>query len=557
MQTGKPKREMRTTMRDVILVLVILFLIAEIAVFVHMMGGTDSAFPHMMYIPIILAAYYFSTNATILFSALGGIALGPWMARNVELSLTQMPYNWLFRMAFFIIIGVICSLLFQRVNHYRKTEVERSYVNFMTGLPNMNKLRADLVDLIDKKQNFSLVSFKAKNINSIVQNISYDIGLSAMKMALSDLEKISGGMVYSIYANEFAVLLPDTRVDAAYEVSKQYLEKTLEPYAVDGVHVVLLISGGIVSFPLNAVDPDELIKKMGIALEQTTDDDALCVYNDDMDRQSKAQATMIPMLLNAVKNKEFYLVYQPKLSLKGDGQRRVEALIRWNNSKLGPVSPAYFIKLAEEIGFIGEITKWVARSTINQSRAWQEAGMSIKIAINVSPKDLSNADIVSYYRRVVSTEDVDLSMFELELTERAILDNRDLVISRFNRLRDKGLRIALDDYGVGYNSLINMVQVPADYIKIDKTFIDHIAVDDSYRLIIEHTISAAHQTGRQVVAEGVEHKEQLDVLRQMGCDYVQGYYYSRPLLPDDLIEFYKKEESRTGESDPAGSGTAG
>ena len=162
MQPGQPKRGTRSTVREVVLAAVILFLIAEIAVLVHVMGGTDSAFPHLMYLPIILAAYYFSTNVTIIFSILAGLALGPWMARNVELSLTQVPYNWMLRMFFFILIGLICSVLFQRVSRYKRAEVERSYINFMTGMPNMNKLRADLVELIDKKQHFSLVSFKAK-----------------------------------------------------------------------------------------------------------------------------------------------------------------------------------------------------------------------------------------------------------------------------------------------------------------------------------------------------------------------------------------------------------
>lgn len=549
MQFETLKHNARSMARNLFLVFVISSLIAMIAVFVHIMGGTESAFPHMMYLPILLSAYYFSTNGTIIFSAISGFALGPWIPRNVELNLMQVPLSWIFRTVFFIIIGITCSILFQRINRYKQKEVDRSYINFLTGLPNMNKLQVDLAELIYRKQEFSLISFKVKNMNSIMQNISNDIGLSVMKLALDDVRDITGGIVYSFYPNEFAVMLPGMRVDAAYHLGKDFIAKTMEPYVIDRVHVGLLISGGIVSFPLNSVDPDDLIKKMGIALEQATDEANLCVYNDIMDQQSKSQAEMIPQLLNAIKNDEFYLVYQPKLSLNNDEQKSAEALIRWENGKLGHIEPNRFIRLAEEIGFIGEITKWVIRSVINQSRIWQEAGLSVKIAMNVSPRDLSNITVIDYYKRIIANEGIDLSMFEIELTERAILGNRDIVISRFNKLRDKGLKIALDDYGVGYNSLINMVQIPTDYIKIDKTFIDHLTEDKSYKMVIRHTLSAAHQTGRKVVAEGVEHEEQLEMLRQMGCDYIQGYYYSKPLLPDDLIKFYRQEDAPNASND--------
>lgn len=527
--------------RNTILVLSIICLIAEITALVHLMDGTDGAFPHLMYIPIVLSAYYFSTNATIISSAVCGLALGPWTLKNDTLSLAQMPMSWILRMVIFIVIGITCSLLFQRVDQYRKAETERSYINFLTGQPNLNKLRVDLAELISQQQSFSLIAFRVRNINSIMQSISYDVALSALKMALNELKTVSGGRVYSFYSNEFALVLPGISVEAAREIGNRFLDMTLEPFPVDMIHIGLLISGGLVNCPLNADHPDELIKKMGIALNQAAEETGLYIYDDLMEQKSKSQSDMVPLLLNAIKNKELYLVYQPKMSLKGDRQKGAEALLRWNNSKLGHIPPAHFIKTAEEIGFIGEITKWVIRNVIDQSRAWLQMGMTIKIAVNVSPRDLSNSSVIDFYDRLIEHESIDLSLFELELTERAILGNRDIVISRFDNLRTNGLKIALDDYGVGYNSLINLVQIPTDYIKIDKTFIDNIT-DNAYRLVIEHTISSAHQLGRQIVAEGVERKDQLDILNQMGCDYIQGYYYSRPLLPDDLIAFYSKEE---------------
>lgn len=545
----KTRHDMSSIALFIIQALTVLMLIVTISIIVYIAGGTELAFTHLMYFPIILAAYYFNPLLTLLASVIAGLALGPWMPRNIQTGLEQLPISWIFRLAIFMIIGTTCSLLFQRINRFIQKEIERSNINFVTGHPNMNKLRLDLAELIKKKQSFSLVSFRIKNINSIMQNISYDIGLNTVKMALDILYDMSDGQVYSSYANEFTIVLPGKSVAAASQIGRQFLDKTLDPFMIDKVQVGLLVSGGIVNYPLNASDADTIIRKMGMALDQAPEDMSLCIFDDEMERQSKSQSAMIPLLLNAVKNQEFFLVYQPKKSLKGDPHRSVEALIRWKNPNLGLIDTTRFIKTAEEIGFIGEITKWVIRRVVEQSRQWQEAGMPINIAINVSPIDLANASVIQAFNDIVDDKSIDLSLFELELTERAIMGNRDIVISRFNKLRSEGIKIALDDYGIGYNSMINMVQIPTDYIKIDKAFIDKMSNKD-YEMVIMNTINTAHRLGKRVVAEGVEHEEQYLALKRMGCDYMQGYFYARPMLPDDLIAFYKQTEAETSADDP-------
>lgn len=259
---------------------------------------------------------------------------------------------------------------------------------------------------------------------------------------------------------------------------------------------------------------------MGMALGQGANEIGLYVYDDVMEQRSKSQTELVSLLINAIKDEEFYLVYQPKKSLNDDKTLSVEALIRWNNHTKGQISPSEFIKVAEEIGLIGEITKWVIKNVINQKEKWKKAGRPVEIAFNISPKDLNNSSVMNLFNKMLENKELDLSLLEIELTERCIPENKEIVIPLFNDFRKRGIKIALDDFGTGFNSLNNYAQYPIDDIKIDKAFIDNI-MDNTYMTVLKHTISCTHQLGKKVVAEGVERKERLDVLKNMGCDYIQ------------------------------------
>lgn len=343
--------------------------------------------------------------------------------------------------------------------------------------------------------------------------------------------------VYSIYANEFAVILPGSSMENAQILGKQFLEKTLEPFLIDQFKIGLLIKGGGVSFPLQAKDSHEMINKAGMVLDQATGEIGLYVYDDILEQKSKNQSELVPDLLHAIQYEEFSLVYQPKGSLNFDKTMRAEGLLRWNHPTRGQISPGEFIKIAEETGLIGEITKWVIKNVIDQKEKWKQAGLEVKVALNISPKDLNNGSVINYLIEMIEKKGLDLSLLELELTERDILENIEMVIPLFNDFRKRGIKIALDDYGTGYTSLVNLFRLPMDYIKVDKSFIDRIT-DPSYRLAVEQIIEIAHKMKKEVIAEGVESKEQVNILRDLGCDYIQGYYLSKPLSPDELIQFY-------------------
>ncbi len=518
-------------------VLIVLFLIALTTCLVCITGGTYRAFTHFMYIPIILSSHFFGVKGTIASALLGGLALGPFMPQSVNYQLMQDPINWIFRTLLFSIIGIFTSLLFNRIKDYRKAEIESSYIHLLTGFPNVNKLQVDLDELIDRRNNFSLIGFKLGNIKNIRQNISNEISIKTIKKVMNMLSNMSDANVYSEYDDHFFVLLPEKNIKEAQILGEAFLDKTLEPIIIDGLRIGLLIKGGVVNYPLHGEKPYDLIKKIGMVLDEKNSEIGLDIYDVILEDKSKKQTEMVTSLMQAIRNDELFLVYQPKVGISGDNSMSVEALIRWNHPTRGLVSPALFINIAEETGLIGEITKWVIKNAIQQKEKWKKAGMPIKISINISYKDLNNNSVLEYFIEMAKDKELDLSLFELELTERDIPMNMEAIIPIFNSIRESGIKLALDDFGTGYTTIESLYRLPMDYIKIDKSLIDHIR-DPTYRLSIEYIIEIAHSIGRKVIAEGVEHKEQLDILKDLKCDYIQGYYLSKPLPADDIIDFY-------------------
>lgn len=540
MQTNRPDRNVNSKARYIIKALVVLILILATTCLVYLMGGTDTASPHMMYIPIILSAYYFGIIGAVGTALLGGLALGPLMPQIVSLGLMQSPITWIFRLAIFIAFGITVAILFNRIKEYSKTEIDRLYVNTFTGLPNANKLEIDLKEIIARKTNFSLIGFRIINIDDINRCIDYEIGAKAIREAAAILASCVDSSVYSIYTNEFAVFVQNDGIENAKLIGEQFLEKISEPLCIDQFRIELLIKGGIISSTLQLEEPIDLMKKMGIALSQGANEIGLYVYDDVMEQRVKRKTELVSLLINAIKDEEFYLVYQPKKSLNDDKTLSVEALIRWNNRTIGQISPGEFIKVAEEIGFIGEITTWVIKNVIDQKEKWKKAGRPVIIAFNMSPKDVNNSSVMDFFNKMIENKELDLSLLEIELTERGMLENKESAVQLFNDFQKRGIKITLDDFGTGFNSLENFVQFPTDHIKIDKIFIDNI-MDNTYLAVIKHTINCAHQLEKKVIAEGVERKEQFDALKNMGCDYIQGYYLSKPLPPDELMNYYSAE----------------
>ena len=247
-----------------------------------------------------------------------------------------------------------------------------------------------------------------------------------------------------------------------------------------------------------------------------------------------ADRRLLESFAKALADQKLRLVYQPKVSLKDGRLTRVEALVRWDDPELGPVSPSRFVPLAEKHGLIDSLTEWGLRTTLRQWLIWREQGLETRLAFNISAISLQSLDFPDLVERICQEMDVPTDRLVLELTEGATQQFVKLM-DTLTRFRIKGIGLAIDDFGTGYSSLLQLRQLPFTELKIDRCFVIDLPTAHDSRLIVRTIAELAHGLGLVATAEGVETIEQLRSVRELGCDVVQGFLIAPPLEPDELL----------------------
>ena len=251
---------------------------------------------------------------------------------------------------------------------------------------------------------------------------------------------------------------------------------------------------------------------------------------------------------NALENGEFSLHYQPKLDFKTGRITSMEGLLRWNNPKIGAVSPVDFIPVAEHTGLISEIGRWVIKTGCAQARKWAEAGYAdVGVALNLSPLQFREKDLFEQIAKSLEATAVPPSMLEIEVTESVVMENFNEAIDTIKRLAAAGVHIAIDDFGTGYSSLAYLKHLPVNTLKIDRSFLSDTVPDEQDKLIITAIIAMAHSMQLSVVAEGVETEAQRAFLKELECDEMQGYLFCKPIPADDTLEILQRHNDRSAE----------
>jgi EAL domain-containing protein (putative c-di-GMP-specific phosphodiesterase class I) len=289
-------------------------------------------------------------------------------------------------------------------------------------------------------------------------------------------------------------------------------------------------------YPFQAKNYEELLKKADLALNHAKKygKKRTVVYFDDLDKGVKELVELEENLKVAFKNNEFFLLYQPQIDLKTMGIIGGEALIRWNSPGRGIESPPYFIPHAEKTGEIVKIDSWVIKQALMEVDKLSSRGLEdFKILINISGKTLNNLD---YLKKLISELSIvyDFSKTFFEITETNLIEDLESSREALEIIKKANGRIALDDFGVGYSSLSYLKVLAIDMIKIDKSFIDSIDIDIQNKKILSMIVNLSHELGMKVLAEGVETKEQLNHIIEVGCDYAQGYYFYKPLSVEEF-----------------------
>jgi diguanylate cyclase (GGDEF)-like protein len=366
-----------------------------------------------------------------------------------------------------------------------------------------------------------------------------------------------GDTIARLGGDEFAVLLPLVSGSVAAAAVAEKLVKALEePFTIRGWTFDIEASIGIAVSPEHGETVDALMQRADVAMYVAKDSRAgFELYSADRDRHSPRRLALLGDLRRALDDGSLVLHYQPKADMRTGGVRGVEALLRWNHPEHGFVSPDEFIPLAEHTGLIRPLTLFVLDRALAQCRAWNDDGVPVGIAVNLSVRNLYDPSFADEVARLLARRRVPAKQLEFEITESVIMADPMRAMAVLGRLNELGVGLSLDDFGVGYSSLAYLKRLPVTEIKIDKSFVMNIAHDESDAMIVRSTIGLARSLGMRVVAEGVESEETWAKLVALGCDVAQGYYLCKPRPADEITPLLRKLGVASGEPLWGGEGT--
>ncbi|MGE0372472.1 MAG: putative bifunctional diguanylate cyclase/phosphodiesterase, partial [Gammaproteobacteria bacterium] len=348
----------------------------------------------------------------------------------------------------------------------------------------------------------------------------------------------SSDTVARLGGDEFALLLPATDAGDAVRIADKVMREIERPFELEGHSFMLGASIGIAMFPEHGDDASTLMRHADVAMYAAKREHCgHTVYRPELDRHSLEYLALKSELHTALESDQLKLCYQPVIDLQSGRVTGVEALTRWNHPTRGLLGPDEFIPLAERTGLIRGLTLWVLNTAARHSRTWAAHGLELRIAVNLSVHNLHDGGLPETIRGLIGGGRP--LQLRLEITETAIMPGSAHALEVLNRLSAQGVRISIDDFGTGYSSLAYLKRLPVDEVKIDKSFVSAMALDNDDAVIVRSTIDLAHNIGLRVVAEGVEDKVTYDLLAGMRCDSVQGFYISRPLEADALLAWLR------------------
>jgi diguanylate cyclase (GGDEF)-like protein/PAS domain S-box-containing protein len=424
----------------------------------------------------------------------------------------------------------------------------------LTGLPNRRRLQESIgVALSNANRHGSslILMFldldRFKNVNDSLGHHAGDELLIQVAKRLKAVLREQDS-VYRLGGDEFVLLCPDTDAAGASHLASRLLESTSHRYLIEQQELAISFSIGIALYPTDGETFDDLSMSADTAMYRAKQGgrNAYRFFTPEMQLESARNLVLENGLRRALELQQLHLVYQPQMSLRDGHVVGVEALLRWHHPTLGEVEPAEFIPIAEESGLILPIGQWVLRTATRQLRAWQDAGLPVRqIAVNLSSVQFRHANLPAMVTQVLAEAGLPAHCLELELTEGVAMNNPQGAIAVMHDLHQRGVRISIDDFGTGYSSLNYLKRFHIYKLKIDQSFVRDIADDPDDKAIVVAVIALARSLGFQTIAEGVETQGQLAFLLEHGCDEVQGYFFSVPLLADGFADFLRQHTERS------------
>ncbi|GKT11415.1 MAG: hypothetical protein ISEC1_P0379 [Thiomicrorhabdus sp.] len=421
----------------------------------------------------------------------------------------------------------------------------------LTDLPNralfFDRLEQSIFHATRNKTILSVMFLDLDRFKIINDTLGHDTGDLVLKKVAKRLRKVlrASDTIARLGGDEFAILFENIDDLDSTKTIALNLVNTLSKPIITGQHELhVTTSIGISSFPTDGYDANSLLKNADIAMYQAKNlgKNTFQFYHKEMNEVADRHFTVEIQLRHALEQNEFQMHYQPKIDLKTMKLIGSEALIRWNNPKLGIISPADFIPLLEETGMIVPVSEWVLETACQDLKEWLDQGFKPgTVAINLSARQFSSPDIENKLIKIIKDSCVPTEMIEMEITEGLLIQNKNSAQRILQTFKDNNLTLALDDFGTGYSSLSYLKRFPIDIIKIDQSFVKELPGDEDDTALVNTIIAMAKALKLKTVAEGIENEDQLKHLRSQGCDIGQGYHISRPLEKTKFTEYLKKQ----------------
>ncbi|MDU1845821.1 MAG: EAL domain-containing protein [Niallia nealsonii] len=445
--------------------------------------------------------------------------------------------------------GIVSDITFLEKSKEEITYL--AYHDYLTDLSNKRMFDEKMEELIHNSKknnkNFACLYLNLDRFKQINDRLGHAIGdklLQQFTIRLDEKLKMSNYLFARLGGDEFGILLWDFKQsDYPISIAKGIIDCMKKSFLIDEYELFATTSVGISTFPIDGKTKEELVKKADAALHRAKEmgKNNYQIYSTLLNISSFKQFQLERDLYKAMERDEFFLQFQPRVNPLTGKIISAEALIRWENAEWGFVSPREFIPIAEENGLILPIGDWVFQEVCNRISVWKNRELPIvPISINISAQRLLKSDFIPTVIKTLKETNTDPSLIEFEITETTLIQYEEVVTLAVQQLKEIGIRIALDDFGTGYSSLSYLKQYPIDTIKLDRSFVRNISISKKDEMIVKSMIFLAKGLDMKIVAEGVETKEQLALLKQQECDEIQGYLFSKPVGEEDFQAFLQK-----------------
>ncbi len=446
--------------------------------------------------------------------------------------------------------------LFEDITQQRKNDEKLKQLattDILTGLPNRSLFNDRLEHALYKaNRSGTRVAVLFMDLDNF-KHVNDSLGHSAGDLLLCEIAQRlkksvrEGDTIARLGGDEFTVILEEIRsAQNVAKVAEKILAATASSYDLEGTVVSISPSIGISLYPADGRDVDTLLKNADAAMyhAKRSGKNNFQFYSADMNAQASQRLALEAALRKAVENEEFYLHFQPQIHLESRRLSGVEVLLRWHSQEWGNMSPAEFVPILEQTGLIHEVGQWVIKQSIQTYLLLQtHLPDDFRMAVNLSGRQFLGGNLAAFVAQALQEAGMPAHSLELEITESILMEDTQLAVQTLNALSELGITLAIDDFGTGYSSLSYLKRFPLNILKIDRSFVHDITLDKDDAAIVDAILAISRRLNLKVVAEGVETQAQLDFLQEKGCDYVQGYYFSKPLPLSELTQFVTQYQS--------------